>query len=238
MFSDLHGKRALVTGSSRGVGQQIALGLAQLGANIIVHARKAGNAKSTIEMLKKYPVEVHCVEGDLGNEDDITQITNRIIDQFGGVDILYNNAAIMSSFRENYLKHSKSAWENTFQVNVYAMYNLCAAFIPGMIMRRYGRIINLTSGIKDQPELLPYSASKAAVDKLTQDIAVKLEGTNVKINRLDPGWLKTDMGGQEAHHPVEAVLPGALVPALIDSDGPNGHFFSAIALRNTKIENF
>jgi 3-oxoacyl-[acyl-carrier protein] reductase len=76
------------------------------------------------------------------------------------------------------------------------------------------------------------------VDKLTQDIAVKLEGTGVRINRLDPGWLKTDMGGPAAHFPVEAVLPGALIPALVDDDGPNGQFFSAIELQNTKINNF
>jgi 3-oxoacyl-[acyl-carrier protein] reductase len=238
MLADLHGKRVFVTGSSRGVGQQIAMGLAKLGANVIVHGRVAGNTDTTIEILKKYPVEVHSVEGDLGAEDDITRITNHIIDQFGGVDILYNNAAIMSSYKENFWKHSQNAWEKTFQVNLYAMFFLCAAFIPGMIKRGFGRVINLTSGIRDQPELLPYSVSKAAVDKLTQDIAVKLEGTGVRINRLDPGWLKTDMGGTAAHFPVEAVLPGALIPALVDDDGPNGQFFSAIELQNTKINNF
>ncbi len=235
MQSKLHGKLAFITGSSRGVGQQIAVGLAELGANIIVHGRKAENAKSTLDLLKKYHVETHLVVGDLLSDSDISKMTNRIIDEFDGVDILYNNAAIMSSHKENIWKHSPDAWAKTFQVNVYAMYYMCAAFIPGMIKRGYGRVINLTSGIKDQPELAPYGASKAAVDKLTQDIACNLEGTGVRINRLDPGWLKTDLGGPGAQYPVEAVLPGALVPALIDDDGPNGQFFSAIELRNTKI---
>ena len=89
-------------------------------------------------------------------------------------------------------------------------------------------VINITSGIKDQPELMPYGVSKAAVDKLTDDISVKLENTGVRINTLDPGWLRTDMGGENAEHPVEATLPGALAPALVDNDGPNGQFFSAI----------
>jgi len=70
--------------------------------------------------------------------------------------------------------------------------------------------------------------SKWAVNKLTDDLAVKLKDTGVRINTLDPGWLRTDLGGENADHPVEAVLPGALAPALIEDEGPNGQFFSAI----------
>jgi NAD(P)-dependent dehydrogenase (short-subunit alcohol dehydrogenase family) len=97
-----------------------------------------------------------------------------------------------------------------------------------MIDRGFGRVINLTSGIKDQPELAPYGASKWAVNKLSDDLAIKLKDTGVRINTLDPGWLRTDLGGEHADHAVEAVLPGALAPALIEDDGPNGQFFSAI----------
>jgi NAD(P)-dependent dehydrogenase (short-subunit alcohol dehydrogenase family) len=97
-----------------------------------------------------------------------------------------------------------------------------------MIENGFGRVINLSSGIMNQPELAPYGASKWAVNKLTDDIAFKLRNTKVRINTLDPGWLRTDMGGTNAEHPVEAVLPGALAPALIDDDGPNGQFFSSI----------
>jgi NAD(P)-dependent dehydrogenase (short-subunit alcohol dehydrogenase family) len=104
-----------------------------------------------------------------------------------------------------------------------------------MIKRGFGRVINLTSGIKDQPEMAPYSTSKAAVDKLTKDIAGKLENTGVRINMLDPGWLKTDMGGENAWHEIEEVLPGALVPAVIEDNGPNGHFFSAIELKDARL---
>lgn len=97
-----------------------------------------------------------------------------------------------------------------------------------MIENGFGRVINLTSGIKDLPELAPYGASKWAVNKLTDNLAIKLNDTGVRINTLDPGWLRTDLGGENADHPVEAVLPGALAPALIEDDGPNGQFFSAI----------
>ena len=97
-----------------------------------------------------------------------------------------------------------------------------------MIENGFGRVINTTSGIKDEPELAPYGASKWAVNKLTYDIAVKLKNTGVRINTLDPGWIRTDLGGENADHPVEAVLPGALAPALIENNGPNGELFSAI----------
>jgi len=235
MEKKLKGKLALITGSTRGIGQQIALGLAKQGADVIIHGRAKKNAEETLDLLKDTGANVYVVEGDLMINSHIDRITNYIIDKFDGVDILYNNAAIMSPFKENFWKHTPEAWAGSFQVNLFAMYYFCSAFIPLMIRRDYGRVVNLTSGIKDQPELLPYSTTKAAVDKLTLDLAGKLEGTGVRINYLDPGWLKTDMGGPEAWYEVTDVLPGALVPVLIDNDGPNGDFFSAIDLRYSKI---
>jgi len=235
MMDQLKGKLAFVTGSSRGIGQQIVIGLAELGADIIVHGGGRKHVKQTLRLLGKFSVKSFVVEGDLTDNDQVNGISNNIINTFGGIDILYNNAAVMSSSQQDIWVHSPPVWSITFQVNLFAMYYMCSAFIPGMIERRYGRVINLTSGIRDQPELLPYSTSKAAVDKYTRDIAVKLEGTGVRINYLDPGWLKTDMGGPDAWYPFDHVLPGALIPALIQDDGPNGEFFSAIELRNTKL---
>jgi len=231
----LKGKTALVTGSSRGVGQQISMGLAKLGADVIIHGRKIENTTESADLLKAYDVNVYQLEGDLSDNHQISELLKKINKQFGGVDILYNNAAVMSSYQEDIWGHTPEAWAKTFQVNLFSMYFMCAGIIPGMIERGYGRVINLTSGIQDQPELAPYSASKAAVDKLTRDIAVKLDNTGVRINTLDPGWLKTDMGGKNAWYEVEAVLPGALVPAIIEDDGPNGQFFSAIELKDAVL---
>lgn len=222
------GKNALITGSSRGVGQQIAKGLAGLGCNIIVHGRKSDSCTRTLDLLKGFPVKSYCVYGELSDEQQVRHVIQQVQDLEINIDILYNNAATMSNYRENFWAHSWEDWTESFRVNVMAMYSLCAAFIPGMMERNFGRVINLTSGIMHQPELAPYGASKWAVNKLTDDLAVKLKGSGVRINTLDPGWLRTDMGGENAEHPVEAVLPGALAPALIENDGPNGEFFSAI----------
>lgn len=225
---DVKDKNALITGSSRGIGQQIAIGLAKLGCNIILHGRtKESNAK-TLEILKSYDVKTYVVFGELSEEVQVDEIINQVKELNISVDILYNNAAVMTPYRTDYWQHTWNDWMESFKVNVMAMYSLCRAFIPAMIENNFGRVINLTSGIKHEPELAPYGASKWAVDKLTDDLAIKVQGTNVKINTLDPGWCRTDLGGEQADHAVEDVLPGALAPAIIEIDGPNGKFFSAI----------
>ncbi|AUC80078.1 NAD(P)-dependent oxidoreductase [Nonlabens sp. MB-3u-79] len=224
----LKGKNAFITGSSRGVGQQIALGLAQLGCHVILHGRKKENNKETLELLKDYSVNTYSVYGDLSDENQISDLIDQVRALQIPVDILYNNAGIMRAYREDIWSHTTEDWLETYKVNVVAMYKLCSAFIPAMIENNFGRVVNTTSRIMDQPQLAPYGASKWAVDKLSQDIAAALEKTPVRINYMDPSWLRTDLGGEHADNPVEAVLPGALAPLLIDDDGPNGQFFSAI----------
>jgi 3-oxoacyl-[acyl-carrier protein] reductase len=233
----LKGKTALITGSSRGVGQQVAMALAKLGCNVIVHGRTKESCAKTLALLKDSNVKVYCVYGELSEEKQVHEVIRQVRDLKIQVDILYNNAATMTPFHADYWNHSWEEWMLTMKINVFAMYSLCGAFIPAMIENGFGRVINLTSGIKDVPELAPYGASKWAVDKLTDDLASKLANTGVRINTLDPGWLKTDMGGENAEHPVNAVIPGALAPALIEDDGPNGQFFSAIN-HNLDVELF
>ena len=234
---NIKGKNALVTGSSRGVGQQLAIGLAKLGCNVIVHGRTKESCDQTLELLKNYNVSTYSVNGELSDETAVDNLIKQVMELEIQIDILYNNAAIMPPYHEDIWKHSWDEWTKTFKVNVMALYNLCGAFIPGMIENGFGRVINLTSRIKDNPEVAPYGASKWAVDKLTDDIASKLEGTGVRINMIDPGWLRTAMGGENAEHPVEAVLPGGLAPVLVEDDGANGQFFSAID-HNIKLDLF
>lgn len=225
---NIKGKNALITGSSRGVGQQIAIGLAKLGCHVILHGRTRESNAKTLALLKDYPVNTYVVFGELSDELEVNHLIKQVKDLNIGVDILYNNAAIMTPYQNDIWDHTWDDWTNSFKVNVMAMYSLCRAFLPSMIERGFGRVVNVSSGIMHTPELMPYGASKWAVNKLTDDIAAKLAGTGVRINTLDPGWLRTDLGGEFADHPVEATMPGSLAPALVEDDGPNGQLFSAI----------
>ncbi len=217
---------ALVTGSTRGIGQQIALGLAQRKCNVIVHGRAVANTRETMELLEQYRVGSRAVAGELESPEEAQSIIEQVRAGPGVVDILYNNAAIQNEWRSIW-DISRQEWLRTFQINLFAIVALCSAFAPEMKRRGFGRIVNLTSGIKDVPELAPYSVSKAAVDKYTSDLAAELRDTNVLVNRLDPGWLRTDLGGPDGEQDVETVLPGALVPALLEDHGPSGRLYAA-----------
>lgn len=225
-MKQLEGKWALVTGSSRGIGQQIAIGLAEHGANIIVHGRDLSHNEKTASLVRDKGVQVLSVAGELDSDQSVQALIEAVRETGKPVDILYNNAAIQAKWMPIF-EFPMDEWRKLFQVNLYAMIQLCSAFAPVMRDRGWGRIVNLTSGIKDQPHLAPYSVSKAAVDKYSRDLAFELKGSGVLVNYLDPGWLKTDLGGPNAMFPVEAVLPGALVPALLPDDGPTGQFYAA-----------
>ncbi|HYF62736.1 MAG TPA: SDR family oxidoreductase, partial [Herpetosiphonaceae bacterium] len=166
------------------------------------------------------------VAGDLAAPDGAAAVVAGVREAVGDIDILYNNAAIQGAWTPLW-ETGAEAWQAIFQVNLFALIELCTAFAPAMKRRGYGRIVNLTSGIQDVPQLAPYSVSKAAVDKYSRDLAAELRGSNVLVNYLDPGWLRTDLGGPQAEWPVETVLPGALVPALLEDNGPSGRLYAA-----------
>jgi 3-oxoacyl-[acyl-carrier protein] reductase len=224
MKKTLSGKWALVTGSSRGIGQQIVQGLTRPVCH--VYGIKKEHTKNTLLLLSEYDVEVVPVSAELSIKEEIKALVEEIIGHTGGVDILYNNTAVMR--RAGSVWHiPEEEWKRVFAINLHALIFLCNAFSPIMQKRGYGRIINLISCIKGQPDLSPYSVSKAAVDKYSRDIAFELKDDNVLVNCLDSGWLHTDLGGPGALFPVETVLPGALVPVLLEYKGPSGELFQA-----------
>jgi 3-oxoacyl-[acyl-carrier protein] reductase len=224
--ADIRGKWAMVTGASRGIGRQVCLGLSQYGCNVVLHSREAGNTQSLAAELSAKGVQVRQVAAELSDEKQVDAMLANIIDNGPAIDILYNNAAVMTSFRKDWQDVPAEDFRKSFEVNVIALIRICHRLIPGMVQRGWGRIINVTSGIKDQPELIAYAISKAAVDKFVADTVIRLKDTSVQMNLLDPGWLRTDLGGPRAPNSVESVLPGALVPALID-DGTAGKLFCA-----------
>ncbi len=222
----LQGKWSLVTGASRGVGLHVSEGLARLGSNVVLHSRDAAHTRALAATLTGLGVKVVTVAGELSDQAQVDALLSAALQQAGQIDVVYNNAAIMTPYRENVWEIPADDFRKSFEVNVISLARICHRLVPLMLQRRWGRVINLTSGIQEQPELTAYSISKAAVDKLVRDFVPRLAGTGVQMNLLDPGWLRTDLGGPKAPNDPSSVLPGALVPALLD-DGRSGRFFRA-----------
>jgi len=220
--SDIRGKWALITGASRGIGRQISLGLADHGCNVVLHSRELSHTNELASALTSKGIKVQQVAAELSDQEQV----NAMLTSLPAIDILYNNAAIMAPYRSEWLTVTAEDLRSSFEVNVISLIRICSALIPGMVARGWGRIINVSSGVANQPELTAYATSKAAVDKYVYDTAGHLKDKGVLMNLLDPGWLRTDLGGPQAPGSVESVLPGALMPALIN-DGTAGTLFRA-----------
>jgi NAD(P)-dependent dehydrogenase (short-subunit alcohol dehydrogenase family) len=223
---DISGKWVLLTGASRGVGRQVAGALADKGCNLIVQSRKLDHTAELVAQLQARGLTVHALEAELSDHKQVIALGREALRISGGIDILYNDAGFMTPYHEDIFVAEASEYALSFAVNTLAPIALCSLMLPGMIERKFGRVVNVTSGIKDQPQLMAYAASKAALDKYVYDMAPHLTGTGVTMNLLDPGWLRTDLGGDQAPNAVETVLPGAMVPVLLE-DGTCGKWFSA-----------
>ena len=225
-MSKLTGKWALITGASRGVGRQIALALADHQCRLILHGRQIAHCEDLARELRERGLEVKVFGAELSDIPAVDKMIDRVLRELGGVDILYNNAAIMTPWRDAHTTPSED-YRLSFDVNVIALTRLCDRLLPPMLARRWGRIVNVTSGIENIRELLPYSMSKAAVDRYVRDVSPSLEGTGVIMSLLDPGWLRTDLGGDKAPNAVETCRPGVLVPLLLEDSAPSGTFYRA-----------
>lgn len=223
---DVKGRWALVTGASRGIGRLAARFLAERGCNIIAQGRTKEHSKELIEELRALGVEAYAVEAELSDVDSVAKMLGEI-DRVGtDVDIIMNNAGMQVAYRNEYLKTPAEDYVKSFAINTISPMMICYHFLPKMIEKGFGRIVNTTSGIALEPQQAGYSASKAALNKVTIDLGSKLQGTDVMINLTDPGWCRTDLGGPHAPNDPKSALPGVVVGAFVD-DNKSGRFFNA-----------
>ena len=223
---DLSGKWVLVTGAARGIGRLAALKMADCGCNLILHSRDVSHTASLEEELKAKGVLCHSVAADLNDIPSVLKMLEKIDTLGVDVDIVLNNAGLQIAYRTEYYKTPADDYEVSFNVNTIAPAMICYHFLPKMTERGFGRIVNTTSGIDKEPEQAGYSATKAALDKITKDMASKLGGTGVAMNLTDPGWCRTDLGGPNAPNAPESAIPGVIVGGFVD-DSINGRIFRA-----------
>lgn len=223
---NVKGKWALITGASRGIGYLTALFMAEQGCNLVLHSRKVEHSENVLNEVLALGVEAYAVSAELS---DFEQVENMLadIDKRGTqIDIVLNNAGVQIAYRNEYLKTPVSDYTESFKINTIAPMMICYHFIPKMVERGFGKILNTTSGINLDPQQAGYSASKAALDKVTIDLGSKLEGTDVMINLTDPGWCRTDLGGPYAPNAPESAIPGIVVGVFVD-DKKSGRYLSA-----------
>ena len=238
----IKGKWALITGASRGIGYLSALVMAQQGCNLILHSRNVTHCYKVKSEAEALGVEVICVSAELANHSEVVAMLDTIDATEKPIDIVLNNAGIQVPYQADCWASPVEDFGLSYSVNLIAVTTICYRLIPKMLARGFGRVVNTTSGIQDDPQQAAYSASKAALDKFTADLATKLVGTDVTLSLTDPGWCRTDLGGPHADSPSESALPcvvfGAFIDSTLSSADSNNHYlyFSAQEFSGLTLE--
>lgn len=228
-------KWCLVTGASRGIGRLSAEFMAKQGCNLILHARLPRHTDATAAACRALGVQVYQVSAELSDPSDVERMLARIDSLQVQVDIILNNAGVQVAYRTDPFVTPPEDFSKSFLINTTAPMMICYHFLPGMISRGFGRILNTTSGIDLDTHQAGYSASKAALDKVTRDLGSMVQGTNVMINLCDPGWCRTDLGGPQAPNAPESALPGIVAGAFAD-DKKSGRTFGAQSFKGMTLE--
>ncbi|MDF2537598.1 MAG: short-chain dehydrogenase/reductase [Herbinix sp.] len=234
-MTKVKGKWALITGASRGIGYRIALSMAEMGCNLVLHSRCISHTEKVLEEVKALGVDAYAVQAELSDLNAVNRMFVEIEEKETHIDIIFNDAGVQVAYRHDFFKTPPEDFTQSFIINTITPMMICYRFIPKMVERGFGRIINTTSGIKNEPQQAGYSASKAALDKVTKDLGSRLEGTNVMINLVKPGWCNTDLGGPHAPNSVDSVIPGMVIGAFLD-DKKSGRVIDAQAFAGMTLE--
>ncbi|MFL5566108.1 MAG: SDR family oxidoreductase [Gemmatimonadaceae bacterium] len=220
---------ALVTGGNRGIGLEVCRQLAQLGVKVILGSRDPDKGAAAASELTRTGLSVQSRQLDVANVQSIRECMNWIRRDVGRLDILVNNAGIMMEDEEADPLEELEIVRDTMQTNVYGPLLLSRLAVPIMKSRRYGRIVNLSSGMGSLAEMgagyIAYRLSKAGINVVTRVLAAETEGMGIHVNSVDPGWVRTAMGGRGATRTVQKGAETVVWLADLPDSGPTGGFF-------------
>ncbi len=230
---DTRGQIAVVTGANRGMGFEACRQLGKLGFRVVLTSRDSKKAKDAASKLRDEGLDVVAHTHDVNDPQSAKDLASFVESEYGEVHVLVNNAAAVFDIEEgdsaSILATSKEALTRSFETNTIGAVLTAQALVPLMKKAGYGRIVNVSSGMGGITEMnggYPgYRLSKAALNASTRVLSEELKDDNIKVNALCPGWVRTDMGGENARlSPQEGVDTTVYLSTLPD-DGPTGTFF-------------
>lgn len=222
----LEGKKALITGGSRGIGRATAILFAKAGGDVVISFRiQEEAAKNVREVIKKMGRECLVFRADLSRKKEIQHMVEKITNKWGQIDILVNNAGVWTSGEIGNME--KRIWDETMKINLESVFHTCNEVVPYMKEKKRGWIINVssTAGVRGEAFHSHYAASKGALISFTKSIAVELAPFNIRVNCVAPGWVDTDMCAEvfsdpEFRRSVEESIPLKRIAPAEDIAGP------------------
>lgn len=222
---DLSGKVAIISGASRGIGETIARCYAGMGAAIVLSSRKQAALEEVAAAIRADGGQALAVAAHTGDSNAITELVQRTVQAFGGIDILVNNAATNPHFGP-ILTAEESHWHKILDVNVIGYFRMAKACAAQMVKRGGGKIINIASiaGRRPQPGMGVYCVSKAGVLMLTEVLAAELAAMHIQVNAIAPGYIKTEFSRAVWGNPdfKRAVLRAIPQKRIADTDELSG----------------
>ncbi|MFL5262851.1 MAG: SDR family NAD(P)-dependent oxidoreductase [Anaeromyxobacteraceae bacterium] len=219
-------RTALITGANRGIGLEVCRQLARQGLRVVLTGRSEAAAAEAVEELRRAGGDVGSEVLDAASEESVTACAARLAARADHVDILVNNAGVYPE--GDLLTASSDAVREAMAINFFGALWTARAWMPGMLERGYGRVVNVTSGYGSFSEGLggpaAYAISKAALNALTVRLSKESRG-DVKVNAACPGWVRTRMGGSGAPRSVEEGADTIVWLATLPADGPSGAVF-------------
>ena len=220
-----------MTGGNRGIGLEIARQLMKADVFVVVGCRTEPKCALAVDTLRGaggsnvagYPLDVN-------DTQSVRKFVEAVVKHHGAPGILVNNAGVYPEPREaKVIDTSTSLWRETFETNLFGAVRMCREVVPHMKKPRFGRIVNVSSGLGQMHHMgegsPAYRVSKAALNALTRTLAAEVAGSGILVNSMSPGWVRTDMGGDGAPRSVEEGAETAVWLCLLPSSGPTGEFF-------------